>query len=90
VVKDSFFPDRLTDANWKDGILRATGTTLLLSKQEFLQLSLKTGGFLEFPVSGRRKITDVDFAEPYVRVTLEGKAVTSEDAAGPIRIVRKP
>jgi hypothetical protein len=90
VVKDSFFPDRLTDGNWKDGLLRATGTTLLLRKQEFVQLSLKTGNFLEFPVSGRRKVTDIDFAEPYVRVTFEGNAVTAEDAAGPIRIVREP
>jgi hypothetical protein len=89
-VNDSFVPDPLTDGNWKDGILRATGTTLLLRKLQYVQLSLKAGSVLEFPLSGRRKITDIEFAEPYVRVTFDGKPVTDGDAAAPIRIIREP
>ena len=89
-VRDAFTTDTLTDANWEHGLLRSTGKELLLKTDDFLPLSLHAGDVLEFCTSGRRKIASVDFSGPYVRLQLEGAALTPEDAKGSIKIVRQP
>jgi hypothetical protein len=89
-VRDAFTTDTLTDANWEHGLLRSTGKELLLKTDDFLPLSLHAGDVLEFSTSGRRKIASVDFSGPYVRLQLEGAALTPEDAKGAIKIARQP
>jgi hypothetical protein len=62
----------------------------LLKTDDFLPLSLHAGDVLEFSTSGRRKIASVDFSGPYVRLQLEGAALTPDDVTDAIKIARQP
>lgn len=89
-VPDTFTIDTLTDQNWDHGLLRSTGMELLLKMEDFVRLSLHVGDVLELTGSAQRRIASLDFVAQYVRVGIEGPAITVEEVRGSIKIRRQP
>lgn len=87
-IPEAFTLDPLTDAEWDHGILRASGTELLLQPEEFGSLFLRKGDRLQF-ASGSRTITAITTVSPYKWLRVDAPVTPADIGSVPIRIIRQ-
>jgi len=88
-IPDSMTLDQWTDAEWDHGILRSTGTELLLQDDSFLPLFLRKGDRLQFASSGQRTITGISTVGPFKWLAVDAPVKLADVGDVPIKIIRQ-
>jgi hypothetical protein len=88
-IPDSMTLEQWTDVEWDHGILRSTGTELLLQDDSFLPLFLRKGDRLQFASSGQRTITGISTVGPFKWLAVNAPVKPADVGDVPIRIIRQ-
>ena len=88
-IPDSMTLEQWTNAEWDHGILRSTGTELLLRDDSFLPLFLRKGDRLQFASSGQRTITGISTVDEFKWLAVDAPVKPADVGDAPIKIIRQ-
>ena len=88
-IPDSMTLEQWTNPEWDHGILRSTGTELLLRDDSFLPLFLRKGDRLQFASSGQRTITGISTVGEFKWLAVDAPVKPADVGDAPIKIIRQ-